>query len=174
MKLMKEALGLLGALMILAVIVAFVAPRRARAVAALLAQIVPGTTTHVGQNESQLVSLSCFVDTSFCNTVTPEGGQGPAYAVPSGYTLIVTDWEWFGFPGTAGALTTDSLLNANGEPLEPALATSSALGDRNGFAYGHEHYTGGIRVGSGITIEDDLAAVSEGNAQIQGYLVPND
>lgn len=174
MRLLKQTLAVLGAVVVVAVIVAFVAPKRTRAVAALLAQIVPGTATHVGQNESQLVSLTCLGGTSFCNTVSSTGGEGSAYVVPAGYTLIVTDWEWLGFPGTAGALTTDSLLNANGEPLQPPLATSSALGDRNGFAYGHEHYATGIRVGSGVTIEDDLTAVFEGNAQIQGYLVPND
>jgi hypothetical protein len=57
MRMLKQALGVLGALVVLAVIVAFVAPNRARAVAATLVQIVPGNTTHVGQAESRLVSL---------------------------------------------------------------------------------------------------------------------
>jgi hypothetical protein len=63
---LKQALGVLGALVVLAVIVAFVAPNRARAVAATLVQIVPGNTTHVGQAEGQLVSLFCPDDYSYC------------------------------------------------------------------------------------------------------------
>jgi hypothetical protein len=96
MRLLKQALGLLAALVVLAVIVAFVAPKRARAVAAALVQIVPGTTTHVGQNESQLVSLTCQSGNDFCNAVDPGGNVSTSkYVVPTGYTLIVTDWEFF-------------------------------------------------------------------------------
>jgi hypothetical protein len=40
--------------------------------------------------------------------------------------------------------------------------------------YTHEHYAAGIRVGSGITIFDEVASIDRGNAFVQGYLVPND
>lgn len=175
MKLLKQALALLGALVVLALIVAFVAPNRAHAVAAALVQIVPGTTTHVGQNESQLISLFCSDGFAFCASVDSEGrSAATAYVVPSGYTLIVTDWEWFGFNGEAGGLMRDDLFNDSNSSSGSNFPESYVIADKNGNAYAHEHYATGIRVGSGVTIGDTLAFTSEGHAFIQGYLVPND
>jgi hypothetical protein len=95
MRLLKETLGILGALVIVALIVAFVAPKRTHAVVATLVQILPGTTTHVGQNQSQLVSLFCPTNFSYCLELSGKGGYSfTAYAVPSGYTLIVTDYQF--------------------------------------------------------------------------------
>jgi hypothetical protein len=173
MRLLKEALGALGALVVVAIIVAFVAPKRAHAVVAALVQIVPGTTTHVGQNESQLVSLSCSLGYSYCLSVTPEGQlSSTAYVVPSGYTLVMTDWAWFGYDGEAGGLRQDFLFNSG--TSSSGFAESCVIADKNGNAYTHEHYATGIRVGSGVTIGDGLAFDSQGTAWIQGYLVPND
>jgi hypothetical protein len=173
MRLLKEALGFLGALVVLAVIVALVAPKKAHALAAALVQIVPGTTTHVGQNESQLVSLECDGGKSFCTANDPSGVPSTTpYVVPSGYTLIVTDWVWAGSGGAApGNLSADFLFNANASPGQ--LAFSEALTTSEG-AYEHEHYLTGIRVGSGAQLVDSLAAEGNGTARIQGYLVPND
>jgi hypothetical protein len=50
---------------------------------------------------------------------------------------------------------------------------SCALVDTAGFVYGKEHFTTGVRVGSGVTIADFDAASNLGFAAIQGYLVPN-
>jgi hypothetical protein len=175
MRMLKQALGVLGALVLLAVIVAFVAPNRARAVAATLVQIVPGNTTHVGQNQGALVSLYCEYGYEYCVPVTPEGqysSSTPAYVVPSGKTLIVTDWEWYGstYEGAqAGTLSADTLYNTGG-----GFATSFVIADKNGRSYTHEHYATGIRVGSGVAIYDDVAFFEYGTAYIQGYLVPND
>jgi hypothetical protein len=176
MRMLKQALGVLGALVLLAVIVAFVAPNRARAVAATLVQIVPGNTTHVGQNQGALVSLYCEYGYEYCVPVTPEGqysSSTPAYVVPSGKTLIVTDWEWWGvdYEGAqAGTLSADTLYNTSGG----GFATSFVIADKNGRSYTHEHYATGIRVGSGVTIYDNVAFFEYGTAWIQGYLVPND
>jgi len=171
MRLFKEALGVLGALVVVAVIVAFIAPRRAHALVAALVQIVPGTTTHVGQNESQLVSLVC--GGFFCSAIDPDGNfSGAAYSVPAGYTLIVTDYQWIAF-GTgveAGVFHPDYFYNTATGNL---LGFSQAIADNLAEIYAHEHYASGIRVGSGVTIADHDAA-SFGDAFIQGYLVPND
>jgi hypothetical protein len=173
MRLLKEALGVLGALVIFAVIVAFVAPNRARAVAATLVQIVPGTTTHVGQHESQLVSLICLTGFSYCFEIDGEGGysSSTAYVVPSGHTLIVTDYQFYYSPstGVAGAFGGDSFVGTHG-----ALGNGYAINDTNGDSAGHEHYASGIRVSSGVTIYDSAASAEKGYAHIQGYLVPND
>jgi len=42
-----------------------------------------------------------------------------------------------------------------------------------GFVDGKEHFTTGIRVGSGVTVADFDAASRLGFAAMQGYLVPN-
>ncbi len=174
MRLFKEALGIFGALVVLAVIVAFVAPNRARAVAATLVQIVPGTTTHVGQHESQLVSLVCLTGFSHCFEIDGEGGysSSTAYTVPSGHTLIVTDYQYFNMtnnPSLAGAIGGDSFIGTKG-----GLGTSLVINDTNGDSAGHEHYASGIRVSSGVTIYDSAASAGRAYAYIQGYLVPND
>jgi hypothetical protein len=115
MKVLKQALGGLRALTVLAV-VAFVAPKTAHALAAALVQIVPGTTTHVGQNESQLVSLLCGNGIAYCGAVDLSGPTSASpYVVPSGYRLIVTDWEWVGNGGAPqGQYTCNNIRNVSG------------------------------------------------------------
>ncbi|HXN16727.1 MAG TPA: hypothetical protein VN875_00215 [Candidatus Binatus sp.] len=174
MRMLKQALGVLGAFVVLAVIVAFVAPNRARAVAATLVQIVPGNTTHVGQAEGQLVSLFCPDDYSYCLELDGKGGYSSttAYAVPSGHTLIVTDYQFFVFGNNssiAGAFGGDSFLGPDG-----VLGDAITINDKNGDSGGHEHYASGIRVSSGVTIYDTAASHEVGYAYIQGYLVPNE
>lgn len=175
MRLLKQAMAVVGTVTMIAVLMAFVAPRSAHAVVAALVQIVPGTTTHVGQNESQLVYLSCHPGSSNCVSVDPKAVESTtAYVVPQGYTLVVTDYSWsaFGVVGiSAGVLRTDELFNSsNSQPF----AFSNALSDQVGAAAAHEHYATGIRVGSGVTLEDAIAENSQGGSSILGYLVPND
>jgi hypothetical protein len=172
MRLLKQALALLGALVVVALIAAFIAPNRAHALAAALVQIVPGTTTQVGQNESQLVSLLCSGGNAYCTAVDSSGAFSTTpYVVPSGYTLIVTDWEWSGNGGAAqGTFAFDSLRNSSAGDFANSGALVTTVGT---VTYAHEHYASGIRVGSGVTIEDFLAVVGDGFANVQGYLVPN-
>jgi hypothetical protein len=172
MRLLKEALGVLGALVVLAVIVAFVAPNRARAVAATLVQIVPGTTTHVGQHESQLISLHCLEGKAYCSEIDAEGNidESTPYVVPKGYTLIVTDYEWQAPPSGNTGLIGDVLSNPKGGLFNGSLAQANQIGE----AYEHEHYVTGFRVGSGVALADSLASSSTGASTVQGYLVPND
>jgi hypothetical protein len=178
MKLLKQAPGVLGALVVLAVIVAFVAPKRARALAAALVQIVPGTTTHVGQNESQLVSLVCPQGNNYCLARDPEGNPSTsAYVVPAGYTLIVTDYQWFSFsPKTGAGILKFGGIDSITPPLQfKSLISSAGPTDQSGsFAYVHEHFVAGVRIGSGVTPVDVQAINNTGFGLVQGYLVPND
>jgi hypothetical protein len=176
MRLLKEALGILGALVVLAVIVAFVAPNTARAVAATLVQIVPGNTTHVGQAQSRLVSLGCIEGKAYCSEIDAEGNifsdEATPYVVPKGYTLIVTDYHWRGSNIQSGIQILDYLYS-------PAVKStvfndSEADSDQHGLAWVYEHYTTGFRVGSGVTLADELAATNSAYSFVQGYLVPND
>jgi hypothetical protein len=174
MRLLKETLGILGALVIVAVILAFVAPNRARAVAATLVQIVPGNTTHVGQAESRLVSLFCFEGKAYCSEADAEGkiDESTAYVVPKGYTLIVTDYEWQGSSQSSG-LIGDFLYNFEVGTFNGSVAVAVQTG-ADYQAYGHEHYATGFRVGSGVKLADSQAVSSTGGSYVQGYLVPND
>src|ERR1700693_281382 len=174
MRLLKETLGIWVALVIVAVILAFVAPNRARAVAATLVQIVPGNTTHVGQAESRLVSLKCFIGKAYCSEIDAEANvdESTPYVVPKGFTLIVTDYEWQGSSQSAG-LIGDDLGNINVGFYNASEAQAIQTGvDYN--AYGHEHYATDFRVGSGAKLTDFQANSSTGASLVQGYLVPND
>jgi hypothetical protein len=157
--------------------VAVVAPKTAHAVAAALVQIVPGTTTHVGQNESQLVALSCASGNSYCNAVDPQGNiDTTAYAVPTGYTLIVTDYEWTRSISLSADRTVFDLLEfeSSSPPVFHNLVHSSAVTDSLGIASVHDRFATGVRIGSGIQPVDNQALNSTGFAYVQGYLVPND
>ena len=171
MKRLKQALGGLGALTLLAVVVAFVAPKTAHALAAALVQIVPGTTTHVGQNESQLVSLLCNNENG-CYSIDSTGAISLTtyYTVPTGYTLIITDWEWES--RSLSGRASDGLLN---KVTNAGLVNSQAfVASGASAAFVHEHYLTGIRVGSGVQLLDLSADEGFGESDVQGYLVPND
>jgi hypothetical protein len=174
MKLLKQALGGLGALTVFAVVVAFVAPKTAHALAAALVQIVPGTTTHVGQNESQLVSLICLQHHLYCSAIDAEGNiSTSAYAVPAGYTLIITDYQSnMSYPDNPNQELSDFLLNQNANPTNNTLIFTQGLSDKYGTAYGHEHLVSGVRLASGGT-PMDADAIGQTLAFAQGYLVPN-
>lgn len=72
MRLLKQAWTVFATVVVIALLLAIVSPKAAHAVAAARVQIVPGTTTHVGQNESQLVSLLCNAS---CVAVDPSGSR---------------------------------------------------------------------------------------------------
>jgi hypothetical protein len=175
MRLLKQAMTVLGAAMIVAMLVAVIAPKKVHAVVATLVQIVPGATTHLGQNESQLVNLAC--GTGACELVDASGAlSGSAYAVPTGYTLIVTDYEWATTSAVPGTVQEDWLINYNVVPVvtEFNLSNSTTIADKTGRACGHEHYTAGFRVASGTTLADSDGIDGLGSSFVKGYLVPND
>jgi hypothetical protein len=179
MRLLKQALGVLGALVVLAVIVAFVAPKKAHALAATLVQIVPGSTTHVGQNESQLVALICSEGNSYCSEESPAGSLDPttSYAVPTGSTLIVTDYSWASFASSRCSNQPDSYsvrdFLFSSTPGTYQSSAQFALTDKNGTAALAIHFASGLRVASGVTLGDALASNFCGEATVHGYLVPN-
>ena len=182
MRLLKQALAVFGALVVLAVIAAFVAPKKAHALAVALVQIEPGTTTHVGQNQSRLVSLFCTpAITSGCIPAFSPGGISLTtlpYQVPTGSTLIITDYEHFTtMPGTpAGSYLCDTLIDqlSSTSAADLLQAQSCAVADQFASAYAKEHFTTGIRVPSGGIVADVRSLEGFGTANVQGYLVPND
>ena len=176
MNMTRKVLTTLGGIFLAALFLAALAPKATRAIAAALVQIVPGTTTHMGQNESRMVSLQCNAGNSFCNSVDASGTVSTtAYDVPAGFTLVITDYEFkysAASASDAGQLRCDDFYNASNVLTFLPIA-SCALVDTGGFVYGKEHFTTGIRVGSGVTVADFDAASNLGFAAMQGYVVPN-
>ncbi|HTV09319.1 MAG TPA: hypothetical protein VMD97_09780 [Candidatus Aquilonibacter sp.] len=174
MTLLKQTLAILGAVFTITLLVAVISPRTAHAVAAALVQIEPGSATQVLQNETQLVNLYCTNSAPGCFPISPAGGfTTTPYVVPSGYTLIVTDWQ-FSYTkqsGQTGRTYTD-VLSSTSNPSD-VYAFGFAVADVAGNYAATEKFSTGIRVGSGVTITDGLALSNEGFAEIQGYLVPN-
>jgi hypothetical protein len=172
MKLLKRAWTVFSTLVVVTLLVAMVMPKTAHALAAALVQIVPGTTTHVGQNESQVVSLTCQPGINYCSAVDPEGNVATsAYVVPAGYTLVITDYQSsLYFPKYPNQQISDFLFS---QDANKALIFTQGLTDKDGVGYGHEHLTAGVRVGSGVTPIDFEASTSSSSAWAQGYLVPN-
>ena len=168
MNYVRKTMSALGGIFLAALLIAALAPKATRGVAAALVQIIPGSTTHMGQNESQLVSLFCGVDSTPCVRIDLPGTSFPPFVVPSGFTLIVTDWEWTRGGVEPGALSANGLSSPTS-----LLVGSDALADQLGVCYAHEHYETGIKFGSGQTIIDQVASGGSGASHIQGYLVPN-
>jgi len=169
MRMLKQALGVLGALVVFAVIVAFVSPNRARGDAGA---DCPGQHHPRRRAQTRLVSLQCFDGKAYCSEINPEGNvdQSTAYVVPAGYTLIVTDYEWQSTASQGPGLVDDFLSN----PKAGLLNASEAEPNQFGQAYADVHYATGFRVSSGVTLADSLAGSSTGASLVQGYLVPND
>jgi hypothetical protein len=182
MNVIRKAVSALGGVFLAALLLSALAPKATRAIAAALVQIVPGSTTHVGQNESSLVSLFCTAigARAACFPVDSSGNIDftAGYTVPTGSTLVITDYEYFtseeGAP--AGKYICDTLLAQLSSTTQGILLPREvcAVADQFSNAYGKEHFTTGVRVASGATIQDLRAQAGFGQANIQGYLVPND
>lgn len=65
MNLVRRLVLTVGGIFVAALLITALVPKATRAIAAALVHIVPGTTPHTGQNESNLVSLVCF-DSQTC------------------------------------------------------------------------------------------------------------
>ena len=181
MNVIRKAVSALGGIFLAALLVAALAPKATRGIAAALVQLVPGTTTHVGQNESQLVALNCAMGNNFCNAIDPQGvvDTTTAYVVPAGYTLIVTDYEWTRFIITdlePGELLFNSLISVPSGPgiSIHTIVNSTAVTANVGGAAIHDRFVTGVRIGSGVKLADVQAINNLGWAYVQGYLVPND
>jgi hypothetical protein len=179
MNLVHKSVSTVAHILLAALVLAALAPKATRAVAAAFVQIVPGNTTHVGQYESKLVSVLCQSGTS-CQQIDASGNISPLpYEVPAGFTFVLTDYEWVAdYTSTTlgGQAICDRILNANATSgLNIIFGPACATFDNSGVAYGKEHFTAGIPIASGTVFYDLLASEANGNGcSIQGYLVPND
>lgn len=179
MKFAKRLLMVAGAAAIAGVLSVALVPRAVHAVVATLVQIVPGSTTHIGQSETQLVALTCAQGQSYCLRESPSGGflSLSAFAVPAGYTFIVTDYNWYYISNTCptpgGLCPGDELTNLNATIGGYFAMTEDVLSQSNGSAFGHQHFSSGVAIASGVTVTDVAANSGTGGATVYGYLVPN-
>lgn len=178
MKLLKQAMAVLGTILTIVLILAIVSPKTAHAIAATLVQIEPNGTTHVLQNETQLVNLYCLYTYSpaGCAELDASGNlASAAYVVPAGYTLVVTDWSFQCITSGCKNFVDEGVgydgLSASGSGFWSAqgFATPNASG---GY-HGNVKFTTGVRFASGTTVQDIVDNYGYGNAAVQGYLVPN-
>jgi hypothetical protein len=178
MNYIKKAVTTLGGVFLAALLIAALAPKATHGLVAALVQIVPGSTTHVGQNESQLVALACESAVAYCYEETPAGGStccsATAYVVPSGYTLVVTDFSWLSNGLPANQFACDNLIGYSGGVGNQYLSSQScALANGSGSATHDSHFTTGLRFASGSFLSDYLSDNFLSSSSIQGYLVPN-
>jgi hypothetical protein len=179
MKFAQRLLMAAGAVAIAAILSVALAPRAVHAVVATLVQIVPGSTTHVGQNEGQLVALTCSQGQGYCLRQSPSGGflSLSPFAVPAGYTLIVTDYNWVynssTCPTPGGLCPGDQLENLSATIGGYFAMVEYVVSQSNGGAVGHQHFTSGVAIASGVTVTDSAANSNVGNSTVYGYLVPN-
>ncbi len=178
MKFAKRLLMVAGAVALSGLLGVALAPRAVHAVVATLVQIVPGTTTHVGQNESQLVALICSSGQSSCVRENPSGAPSVSpFVVPAGYTLVITDYNWVFRPATCpspgGFCPGDLLLNLNVFAGGYFSMQAFVLSQPDGSAFALQHFDSGVRVASGVTVTDEAAHSSVGSSTVFGYLVPN-
>jgi hypothetical protein len=128
MKLLKQAFGVLGALVVLAVIVALVAPKKARAMQALLVQITntaanPVPMLDVDNPAHQPASLVLELDGAASTSITAPS------SLPSGgaYRELVINWvtgACFAPAGNSAVLTIS--LQTDGSQLSFFPATESS------------------------------------------------
>lgn len=179
MKFAKRLLMVAGAVALSGLLAAMLVPRAVRAVVATLVQIVPGPATQVGQSETQLVALTCSQGQSYCLRQSPSGGflSLSPFVVPTGYTLIVTDYNWYYIhdtcPSPGDLCPGDQLTNLSATIGGYFAMVEDVLAQSNGSAFGHQHFNSGVAVASGVTVTDTAANSSVGGATVYGYLVPN-
>lgn len=175
MQFAKRLLMIAGAVALSGLFAAMFVPRTVHAIVATLVQIVPGTTTHLGQNESQFVNLFCGVGRDGCLPMDSSGLLTLTnYVVPAGYTFVITDYEWDLFGASGGVQVCDTMEVIVGVSTRPLLPVQSCtVSTAAGVGHRAEHFTSGLRVASGIPIRDADANAGIGSADIQGYLVPN-
>jgi hypothetical protein len=106
MKFAKRLLMVAGAVALAGFFSVMLAPKAVHAVVSSLVTVSntganPVPTADVHQSAAQSVTLSCTSTYTSCFSLSPTGGTGAAYTVPTGQTLMVTDVE-ISTPGGGG------------------------------------------------------------------------
>jgi hypothetical protein len=174
MRMLKQALGVLGALFVLAIIVAFVAPNRARAVAATMVEVVNTVSNSVPSEDiyrlpSRNIQLVC--NASDCAIAEQNGtfdGSTP-WKVPSGMDFIITDVEITTYPT---ASTPETFFSLKWTPPNGTLQTFGWQVLSNGVTVEYQ-FTNGIVILPGSTPTPIFGGPTVEVAVLRGYITPN-
>jgi hypothetical protein len=172
MNALKRIVSVVGVMTLVVLSIAVIAPKTSHAVAAAFVQIVPGSTSHIGQAEGQMVALDCRTPDP-CVSLSPSAGDTgeSSFVVPSGYTLVITDFQFLQFNDSPNINACDQLLIRNSTSqsfYSPTLICEKA--DSTGLVERDVHFTTGVRVASGASLRN---YTDNSEATVLGYLIPN-
>ena len=100
MNIMRKAVSASGGVFLAALLIAALAPKATRGIAAALVQVAntaanPAMTQDTSKLVSQVVELTCGAATQNCTQLLPDAPlQSTAFTVPTGQTLVVTNVEF--------------------------------------------------------------------------------
>jgi hypothetical protein len=172
MRLLKQALAVLGAVVVFAVAAAIVTPKKVHALVATLVQVsntveAPAITEGVPSLASQHVTIYCPVG-ALCQPIGPGGTfslSAPDYTVPAGQNLVITSID-ITSPGGGGGPYVYVLQG---------LSSTSTIGQA--WYVPNNGQTVQFQFPSGIVWPAGGAIFSDGNdgviGVIRGYLTPN-
>jgi hypothetical protein len=172
MRLLKQALAVLGAVVVFAVAAAIVTPKKVHALVATLVQVsntvaAPAITENVPNLASQHVAIYCPVGAQ-CQPIGPGGAfnsSAPDYTVPAGQNLVITSID-ITSPGGGGG------------PYVYVLQGLTSISTLSQAWYvPNNGQTVQFQFPSGIVWPAGGAILADGNdgltGVIRGYLTPN-
>ncbi len=182
MRILKQAVGVLGTLAVIGVIAAVVMPKAAQGIVATLVQVVntpanPVPVQHVKESAANFLTLTNSLGSGY-NEVLPDGLVNPSpFALLAGQQFVITDVSWVATCGNFGILAC-SASSGDAVTLQLAAYFSTAIyAPRSGFlvAGGNDHMTSGMVVSQLPTA--GVFETSAGNGEsilvtLQGYVVP--
>lgn len=183
MRLLKQAMAVLGTVVVIALLVALVTPKTAHAIIATAVQVVntsanPAATLDNSKAASQIVELVCLVasaeQTTSCEQETA-ANEFSGFMVPAGQTLIITSVDIQTGPAGPGFAAVD-LSQKPGGPREEWVVPSTNTTQL-------QFPSSGIPISSGSSLEmknvsDDTVITTNGTTalvgmKIHGYLTSN-
>jgi len=185
MKLLKQAMAVLGTVVVIAAVVALVTPKTAHAIVATAVQVVnteanPAGTEDISKAASQIVELQCLLasaeQVTSCENHSAANGLGPgAYTVPAGQTLVISSVDISALPAGPGTTAIALFQDHLGE-REVWVVPSTSVTQL-------QFPSSGIPISSGSTlliqnVSDNTSITTNGTTAqvamvIHGYLTSN-
>jgi hypothetical protein len=174
MRLLKQALTVLGTVVVIAIIAALVTPKTAHAVVATAVNVVNIPLPVTTPNSVAIECEPAFPSTT--NTCDPNSffklnsdgtQQNTAFVIPSGQVFVITDVQWAADSATQLTLLTQPVVSGNAPLLYFGFSTGSG-GNPIGST---DHFTTGIVVSQ---VPKAFANATTANVELiilRGYLL---
>jgi len=173
MRLLKQAMAVLGIVTMIVVLVAVVAPKATHSMVAALVEVsntatAPATTEDISHSASQILNIFCysapFSTAAACYTIAPNGTTSLFTSVPTGYNFIITSIEFNPTsPKSGTSLVVDALCGYAVTGFSVSSDTSTVLA----------FPTSGIPVGPGCPVSDVVYSGQTMQVTYHGYLSSN-